>query len=54
MRHQVFFSVYCSTVLALFSLADGARRLEDVPPKRIGIVASVSISHLQWISIGAD
>lgn len=42
MREQVFFSIYCSTVLAMFYLADNARGFRDIPPNHIDEVASVS------------
>ncbi|TLD18271.1 Aldehyde dehydrogenase [Venturia nashicola] len=37
----VFFSIYCSTVLAMFGLANGARGFEDVRPNHVGEVASL-------------
>jgi hypothetical protein len=39
---QIFFSIYCSTVLVMFILADDARAIIDIPPNHVEEVASVS------------
>jgi hypothetical protein len=45
MRRQIFFSIYCSTVLTMFILAENAKGITDIPVTHVEEVVSVSIAH---------